>query len=66
MIQEMTSKINLIRGRIRIAEDKPRSYVDADGRHTELEVGDQVFVCVSLMKEVMRFDKNGKLSSRYM
>ena len=66
IIQETSAKIELIRGRIRIAQDRQKSYADASRRHVELEVGDQVFVRVSPMKWVMRFGKKGKLAPRYV
>ena len=55
IVQETSAMIELIRGRIRIAQDRQKSYADASRRHVELEVGDQVLVRVSPMKGVMRF-----------
>ena len=42
------------------------SYTDFRIRPLEFEVDDWVYLKVSLMKEVMRFGKNEKLSSRYI
>ncbi|XP_070008038.1 uncharacterized protein [Nicotiana sylvestris] len=53
---EALEKVQLIRERLRAAQNRQKSY--SDKRHRELEfiVGDKVFLKVSPMKEVMRFD----------
>jgi len=66
MIRDTSAKIELIQGHIRIAQDRQNSYVDANRRHVELEIGDQVLVRVSPMTGVMRFGKKGKLAPRYV
>ena len=59
-------KIKVIRDRLKIAQDRQRSY--ADNRHRDLEfvVGDMVFLRISPWKGVLRFGKRGKLSPRYI
>ena len=46
--------------------DRQKKYTQNRRQPLEFEVGDQVFLKVSLMREVMRFGKKGKLSPRYV
>uniref|UniRef100_A0A2N9G885 RNA-directed DNA polymerase n=1 Tax=Fagus sylvatica TaxID=28930 RepID=A0A2N9G885_FAGSY len=59
-------KIKLIRGRMKAAQSRQKSYADKKRRKLELEVGDHVFLKVSPWKGVARFGKKGKLSPRYV
>ena len=56
----------MIRSRIRVAQDRRKSYADAKRFFREFNVGDQVLLRVSPMKGVMRFGKKGKLAPRYV
>ncbi|XP_057518505.1 uncharacterized protein LOC130799432 [Amaranthus tricolor] len=47
---------------MKAAQDRQKSYADLRRRPNEFEVGDKVLLCVSLMKEVVRFGARGKLS----
>uniref|UniRef100_A0A2N9FHE6 CCHC-type domain-containing protein n=1 Tax=Fagus sylvatica TaxID=28930 RepID=A0A2N9FHE6_FAGSY len=58
-------KIKLIRGHMKAAQSRQKSYTDKKRRKLELEVGDHVFLKVSPWKGVARFGKKGKLSPRY-
>ena len=63
----MTSeKIDLIHKRLQIAQSRQKSYYDNSRREVEFEVGDMVFLKVTPMKGVMRFEKKGKLSPRFV
>ena len=66
VIQETSARIEMIRGRIRVAQDRQKSYADAKRFFIEINVGDQVLLRVSPMKGVMRFGKKGKLAPRYV
>ena len=59
-------KVKLIRDRMRTAQSRQKSYADNRRRELEFNVGDHVFLKVSPFKGVMRFDKRGKLSPRYI
>ena len=49
-----------------MAQSRKKSYVDVRRRPLEFEVGDHVFLKVMLKRGVVRFDKRGKLSSRFI
>ena len=66
LIQEMIEQVQLIRKRMRAAQDRQKSYADQRRRPLELRVGDKVFLRVSPTRGVMRFGKKGKLSPRYI
>src|SRR5688572_29753850 len=59
-------KVKCIRGRMKEAQDRQKSYQDNRRRDLEFEVGDLVYLKVSPMKGVLRFGKKGKLSPRYI
>ncbi|PKU59308.1 hypothetical protein MA16_Dca027495 [Dendrobium catenatum] len=66
LVDEATSKIRLIRDRLKAVQDRQRKYYDAKHRPVEFEVGEFVFLKVSPMKGVQRFGKTGKLSPRFI
>nr|GEX27405.1 putative reverse transcriptase domain-containing protein [Tanacetum cinerariifolium] len=66
LIQETTENIVLIKQRIQAANDRKKSYADLKRKLKEFEVGDRVMLKVSPWKGVVRFDKRGKLNSRYV
>ena len=51
---------------MKAAQDRQKSYVDLHRRDIEYAVGDKVFLKVSPWKEILRFEKYGKLSPRYI
>ena len=66
IVQDTTEKVNMIRERLKIASDRQKSYADNRRRDLKFEMGDQVFLRVSLWKGILRFGKRGKLSPRYI
>ena len=66
MIEETVKIVDLIRKRMKEAQDRQKSYADLHRRNLEFEVGDHVFLKISPVKGVMRFGKSGKLSPRYV
>ena len=66
MVKDVVDKVKLIRDRMRIAQTRQKSYADNRRRELEFNVGDHVFLKVSPFKGIMRFDKRGKLSQRYI
>ena len=66
IVQDTTEKVNMIRERLKIANDRQKSYADNRRRDLKLEMGDQVFLRVSPWKGILRFGKRGKLSPRYI
>ncbi|XP_059292641.1 uncharacterized protein LOC132046113, partial [Lycium ferocissimum] len=65
-VHEAIEKVNLIVQWLKTAQSRQKSYTDMRRRELEFSVGDKVFLKVSLMKEVMRFGKKGKLSPRFI
>ena len=64
---EMTSKkIRIIRERLKIAQDRQKSYADTRRRELEFEVEDMIFLKVAPWKGVIWFQKRGKLNPRYI
>ena len=59
-------KVNVIRARLKAAQDRQKSYADKRRKDLELEVEDQVFLKLPPWKGVIRFGKRGKLSPRYI
>ena len=66
MVKDAVDKVKLIRDRIRTAQSRQKSYADNRRQELEFNIGDHVFLKVSPFKGVMRFDKRGKLSPRYI
>ncbi|GJR59967.1 putative reverse transcriptase domain-containing protein [Tanacetum coccineum] len=52
--------------RIQAARDRQKSYIDVRRKPLEFQVGDRVMLKVLPWKEVVRFDKRGKLNPRYI
>ncbi|KAJ8768530.1 hypothetical protein K2173_022631 [Erythroxylum novogranatense] len=59
-------KVEVIKQRLKAAQDRMKSYADANRKEMEYAVGDKVFLKTSPWKGVMRFGKKGKLSPRYV
>ncbi|KAL5825263.1 hypothetical protein ACOSQ3_021326 [Xanthoceras sorbifolium] len=66
IVQITSEKVRIIRDRLKIASDRQKSYADNRRRDLELQVGDKVFLRISPWKGVLRFEKRGKLSSKYI
>ena len=49
-----------------VASDRQKSYADLKRKDVEYQVGEKVFLKVSPWRKVLRFDKKGKLSPRYI
>ena len=66
IIQDAAEKVTLIKRRLETAASRQKNYADPKGRDVKFQVGDYVFLKVSLMKCVMRFGKKEKLAPRYI
>ncbi|WMV42390.1 hypothetical protein MTR67_035775, partial [Solanum verrucosum] len=65
-VHEAMEKVQLINDRLKTAQSRHKSYADVRGMDLEFKIDDWIFLKVSPMKAVMRFDKKGKLSPRYV
>ena len=66
LIRDTFEKVSLIRQRLLTAQSLQKSYADVQRRPLEFEVGDHVFLKVMSKRGVVRFDKHGKLSPRFI
>ncbi|KAL0555961.1 hypothetical protein IC582_004464 [Cucumis melo] len=66
LVQTTNAAIQKIRARMLTAQSRHKSYADVRRKDLEFDVGDMVFLKVALMKGVLRFEKKGKLSPRFV
>ena len=66
IVQMTAEKINVIKSKLKVAQDRQKSYADQHRREMEFNVGEKVFLRVSPWKGIMRFGNKGKLSPRYI
>ena len=66
IVQTTVDKVNVIRARLKSAQDRQKSYADKRRKDLEFEVEDRVFLKLSPWKGVVCFGKRGKLSPRYI
>jgi transposase InsO family protein len=66
VIQEMEEQMQSIRQRIKEAQDRQKSYVDAHHVDHSYEVGDRVFLWVKPHKSSIKLGKGAKLSPRFV
>ena len=66
LIRDTFEKVSLIRHRLLTAQSRQKSYDDVRRRPLEFEVGDHIFLKVMPKRGVVKFDKRGKLSQRFI
>ena len=66
IVQQTCEVIEKIRDRMKVAQNRQKSYADNQRKHFEFAAGDNVFLKVAPMKGVMRFSKKGKPSPRFV
>ena len=66
LVRLTNEAVQKIRARMRIAQSRQKSYVDVMRRSLEFEIGDPVFLKVAPMKGVLRFERKGKLSPKFI
>ena len=66
IVQVTCDKVKVRRDRLKISQERQKSYVNNRRRDLVFEVGDMVFLRISPWKGVLRFGKRGKLSPRYI
>ena len=64
IIYEALEKVRVIRGRLATAYNRQKSYADNMKWPLEFDVGDQVYLKISPIKEVMSFGRKRKLTPR--
>ena len=66
IVQTTVDKVDVIRARLKAAQDRQKSYAEKRRKDLEFEVEDRVFLKLYHWKGVVRFGKRGKLSPRYI
>ncbi|KAI3817324.1 hypothetical protein L1987_11113 [Smallanthus sonchifolius] len=66
IVQAMSEKLDLIKARLKAAQDRQKSYTDKRRRPIEFQEGDYVLLKVSPWKGLIRFKKRGKVSPRFI
>ncbi len=65
-MQYALEMVPLIKERLKTTLSRQKSYADPRKKDVEFIVGDYVFLKISPMKRVMRFEKKGKLTPHYI
>ena len=65
-MRETEEKFWVIQQRLKVANDRQKSYANLKRMDIEYEVGDKAFLKVSLWRKILRFGKKGKLSPRFI
>ena len=66
LIRDTSEKVSMIQHRLLTAQSRQKSYADVRRQPLEFEVGDHIFLKVMPKRGVVRFDKRGKLSPRFI
>ncbi|KAA0040689.1 pol protein [Cucumis melo var. makuwa] len=66
LVRSTNEAIQKIRSRMHTAQSRQKSYADVRRKDLEFEVGDKVFLKVAPMRGVLRFERRGKLSPRFV
>jgi hypothetical protein len=66
VLKDAEKKVRMIRDNLKIAQFRQKSYADTRRRELTFEVGDYVYLKVSPMRSVKRFNMKGKLAPRYI
>ncbi|XP_020699425.1 uncharacterized protein LOC110111764 [Dendrobium catenatum] len=65
-VDDTVMNINLIKERLKAAQDRQQKYYNRKHKFVEFQIGDFVYVKVSPMKGVSRFGRVSKLNPRYV
>ncbi|XP_022880625.1 uncharacterized protein LOC111397889 [Olea europaea var. sylvestris] len=66
LIEKSVEAIDKIRMKIKIAQDRQKSYADKRRKELEFEVREKIFLMVASTKGVLQFGKKGKLKPRFI
>ena len=66
VLRDMEEQVRMIRDNLRVAQSRQKSYANTRRRELVFEIGNYVYLKVSPMKSVRRFNMKGKLSPRYI
>jgi hypothetical protein len=66
ILQVAEKQVYIVRENLRVAQSRQKSYADHRRRELSFEVGDFVYLKVSLMRGLHRFEVRGKLAPRFI
>ncbi|WVZ63667.1 hypothetical protein U9M48_013281 [Paspalum notatum var. saurae] len=66
LIRDAEQQIKMVRENLRVAQSRQKSYADVRRRDLTFKVDDFVYLKVSPMKGIRRFNMKGKLAPRYI
>jgi exosome complex RNA-binding protein Rrp4 len=66
VLSNAEKQVRMIRDNLKIAQSRQKSYADTRRRELVFEAGDYVYLKVSPMRSVKRFNMKGKLAPRYI
>ena len=66
VLRDAEEQVRKIRDNLRVAQSRQKSYADTRRRDLAFEIGDYVYLKVSPMRSVRRFNMKGKLAPRYV
>nr|CAD40062.3 OSJNBa0085C10.14 [Oryza sativa Japonica Group] len=66
ILREAEEKVKIIQERLRVAQSRHKSYADNRRRDLSFEEGDHVYLRVTPLRGVHRFDTKGKLALRFV
>ncbi|TKC11707.1 hypothetical protein FA727_23805 [Robertmurraya kyonggiensis] len=66
VLKQAEEQVQVIRQNLRTAQSQQKSYADVRRRDLSFEIGDFVYLKVSPMRGVKRFNVKGKLAPRYI
>ena len=66
IIDDAEQMVQAVRENLRIAQSRQKSYADGKRRDLTFSVGDYVYLKVSPMRGIRRFNVKGKLAPRYV
>jgi hypothetical protein len=66
VLKDAGKKVRMIRDNLKIAQSRQKIYADTRRRELTFKVGDYVYLKVSPMRSVKRFNMKGKLAPRYI
>ncbi|WVZ93962.1 hypothetical protein U9M48_039911 [Paspalum notatum var. saurae] len=66
LIRDVEQQIKMVRENLRVAQSRQKSYADVRRRELTFKVDDFVYLKVSPMRGIRRFNMKGKLAPRYI
>ncbi|WVZ70523.1 hypothetical protein U9M48_019183 [Paspalum notatum var. saurae] len=66
IIQDAEQQLRIVQENLRVAQSRQRSYADVRSRDLSFKVDDHMYLKVSPMRGIRRFNMKGKLAPRYI